>query len=371
MSDSIVIEIDGIRYEGFKDASVFKAMDTIAGSFTFIATSDDVSVFPIKNGSPCKVYVNEIQMIDGFVEKLAVSYNAATHFITVNGRDKTADIIDSSIEGNVEFNTPITLEKIILNVLSSLGITNITVTSNIGTIKSFTKSELISGSVGQNAFDFIQAYCRKRQVIPAVDNTGNIILQRAGTEEIIRFLLNKKSGEFNNIISANIQYDNTERFNVIKAKSQANTSSSDSSSSNVVNNIGSASDNNIRSTRMLTIISENSSDDFTVKDRAAWEVNIRRARSMNYTVNIQGFSYDNGKNIWMPNRLVNVIDEYSDISGQFLIRSVNYSLSNEAGSGSSLTLIVKDAYTLEAEQSDRDTSADKAGDSLLERLGLQ
>ena len=343
--NDIVIEIAGIRYEGFTDISVTKTMDTMAGSFRFSATSDDVTVFPIKVGDSCSIIIVEVPVINGFVEIVSVDYSDGSHSIIIEGRDKTADIIDSTLFGNIELNPGVTLEKIIQKVLDDLGITDIEIINNVSGLQPFT-NDLESGKVGQNAFDFIQIYCRKRQVIIASDGDGNILIQRAGTNIIPVYLLNQKDGEFNNIISSRVSYNHTQRFNRVKIHSQGNTSAFDVSFMNVANNEATSTDSLIRATRKMVVIAESSSDKTTVQERATWEVNIRRARSFQYTVGVQDFTYD-GKNLWMPNNLVNVLDQYADVEGQFLIRAITYKQSISAGSAVDMTIITKDAYNLD------------------------
>lgn len=363
--NEIVIEIAGIRYTGFTDISVTKTMDTMAGSFRFAATSDDVTVFPIKVGDSCSIIIVDVPIIKGFVEIVSVDYSAGSHSIIIEGRDKTADIIDSTLFGNIEITKGATLEKVIKKVLDDLDITDIEIINNVSGLQPFT-NELESGKTGQNAFDFIQTYCRKRQVIVASDGLGNILIQRAGTNVIPVHLLNQKGGEFNNIISSHVSYNHTQRFNSVKVKSQGNSSAFDVTFQNIANNEASATDSLIRSTRKMVVIAESSSDKTTVQERATWEVNIRRARSFQYSVSIQDFTYDK-TNLWLPNNLVNVLDQYADVEGQFLIRAITYAQSLGVGSAVDMTLTTRDAYNLEAEQAVRDAQENKAGGNLIDQ----
>src|SRR6056297_2660353 len=106
---TITLEVNGIRYGNFTSINVYKSIETISGTFNFSATSDDVIVFPIQAGATCKVLVDNTAIITGFVENISVNYDSQSHNLQISGRDKTCDIIDSSVIGKKEFTGPITL----------------------------------------------------------------------------------------------------------------------------------------------------------------------------------------------------------------------------------------------------------------------
>jgi len=96
---SISISVNGQAFENFTSASVSIALDSISGSFNFTAVSTKGQLLPFRNGDACQILVDGEAVIDGFIEKLDYTYNAKSHSITVSGRDKTADLIDSTIKG--------------------------------------------------------------------------------------------------------------------------------------------------------------------------------------------------------------------------------------------------------------------------------
>lgn len=359
------LEIDGVLFEGFTEASVSKSMEALSGSFNFTATSNDIIQFPIKRGARCRVMVGTFPLITGYVEKISVSYGRDNHTLQISGRDRTCDVIDSCLTGNIEFNSRVSLKTIIERVLANAGITDINVIDNVGTLAVFEADELVSGAVGQKAFEFIECYCRKRQVLCASDGDGNIVLQRASTEQILTALLNEVEGKRNNIVSASVSYDDSQRFNTVTIKSQFNLSTFDSSPENAVDSEGQAQDSAIRSSRKLVVVAETSSNTLTAGERAKWETNIRRARSMTYEAHLQGFFAEADENlIWQPNLLVRAKDDFCDVDGLFLVKAVNYSYSSSAGSASALSLVQKDAYTLQVEMDALDARSNTAGTNL-------
>ena len=365
---TLTLEIAGTKYNGFTSISVFKSIETISGSFGFSATSDDILVFPIQVGSPCSVTIDNSTIITGFIENVSVSYDSGTHSLDISGRDKTCDIIDSSVIGTKEFTSPISLTQIITKSLSDNSITGIEIVNNAGTIEPFADGELFSAEVGETLFSFIEKYARKRQVLLSSDGDGNIVLNRAGTTKAIASLQNIKNGQFNNIKSGNISYDFTQRFNKYIIQSQLNNSAlSDfdgTTTETVANQTGEATDDKIKRTgRQLEITSESSDSSVTLKDLATWHSNLRRARGTTYNVVVQGFFQDDARtHLWKNNELVQVTDEFADVSATLLIQSVEYNFSLDGGSTTNISLVDKDAYTLEANISAAEQRVNDKGD---------
>jgi len=363
---SLILEVNKVKYEGFLDAYAEISMDTIFGSFSFSATSETGKNFPIRNGSSVKILVNDIPVITGYAERLEVNYDSDRHFIRISGRDKTADLVDSTLYDSLELNTPLSLQRVIQTVLSRLGITDIKVINNAGAIRLFETSELISGSAENNAFEFIERYARKRQVLLSTDGLGNIVLNRASKDLLPIVLQNIAGDNNNNIFSAIVRYDTMNRFNKIKVYSQDNYSVTEADpNSDSVNRKGISTDNEIRAGRRRAVISEFSGDDFTNRDRAIWEVNIRRARGFVYEAIIPGFNInETSKDIWTPNKLIKVQDDFCDVSSQLLIRKVKYQLDESNGEITTLTMSPRDAYTLQANLDQFREKYDETGNEL-------
>lgn len=368
---TITLELNGNRYDGFTSINVFKSIETISGSFNFSATSDNILVFPVEVGASCRVLIDNSPIITGFVESVSVSYDNGTHSLQIGGRDKTCDIIDSSVVGVKEFSGPISLTQIINKSLSDNGITGISVINNAGTIASFEQSDLFGAETGETLFSFIEKYARKRQVLLSSNGDGDIVLNRAGNTKAIVSLENIIGGQTNNIKSGNINYNFTERFNKYIMQSQLNNAAlyeeSGTSTENAVTQTGEALDNKIRPSRQLELVSNSSDSSVTLKDLATWHSNLRRIRGTTYSIDVQGFYQDDDKTrLWTNNELVQVVDDFADVSATLLIQSVEYNFSLDSGSITSLSLVDKDAYTLEANISAAEQRVNDKGDNLIE-----
>jgi prophage tail gpP-like protein len=353
---AVSIEINGINYTGFTSVNVTKEIDTISGKFSINSVFRAGDKFTILRGDRVVVKVNDTPIINGYVESISANYTYDSTSITVRGRDKTCDVIDSQIDGDVEFNTPLSLTRIIEKTLERINIQDVNVINEVSDLEPFTESDLISGQVGQTAFEFLESHARKRQVLLSTNGNGDIVITRASGETINASLRHRFNGNDNNILEARAEYSMSSRFNIYRCKSQGNTSglnelsirqSEEESESVEETNINSdAIDDEIRDSRILTFIAENASDSRQARQRARWEANVRRARSLKYLVTVQGDSYD-GTNPWPVNRLVQVLDDYADVSASLLIERVEFSFDLDQGTLTSLSLVPQDAYTPE------------------------
>lgn len=350
----IELEVEGVRYEEFSSISVTRSLDTLSGEFAFEASRQENTQLPFSVGQQCKVFVDGSQVVEGFIDVVNVTYDPLSHEIFIQGRDKTSDVIDSTVGNVATFNGNISFVQLIEKTLENNGITGIDVTDESGSAPTFTAEDIESGGNEDTVFSFLENLARKRQVLLTTDGVGNIIITRSGDEQVEDEILNLPTAGISNILGGNISYDITDRFGKYSVFSQDNNvglaalgSGSDSTRS--YSRQGTSTDPEIRTSRQLNIIAEDSYNDTESENRAIWENNIRRVRSISYSVTIQGFTLKNG-DLWQPNKLVQVVDEFAQLNAIMLINSVTYNFSIDSGSTTSLSLVDQDAYKVEAEK---------------------
>ena len=359
---NVVLEVNGTPYEGFTEINVKNSIEDFSGDFSFKATIEGIKFLPFKGNEPCRVLIDDIPLITGYIESVDYSYDTNSHEVEISGRDKTADIIDSSIVGNIELNSP-SLETIVKAVLSGLNL-DITIINQAGDIEP-EKDELVSAEVGENAFDFIEKYARKRGVLLSTNGDGDIVFTRASTEVLDGVLVNKVNNDNNNVKSGAISYNFSNRYNKYTVKGQDNPlflSLNDESTENIESQEGEAIDEDIRTSRILVLQPETESNNLSSAERAKWEANVRRARSIIYT-SVTNDIFINKTQILEPNKLIPVVDDFCNIDSMMLIRSVNYNLS-EAGTTVTVELVNKDSYTLQPTKDLNDSQYNKVGEDV-------
>lgn len=367
------LEVNNIRYSRFTEAEASISLDSLASSFSFSAVSVDGLPLPFKGGESCKVIVDGDAVLSGFIEIVSVDYDDASHNIRIKGRSKTGDLIDSSLDAR-DYTAPVTLLKVVETVIGDLGLSIGAI--NNANITPFNDAEdKIASAVGENAFSFIERLARKRQVLLTPDSDSNVVITRSEPTSIDATLRNtvatrgtafftSKAPETNNIISATVKYDNTQRYRKYTVKSSLNTSlgfAGQTKLSDVVDQTGTVEDSDVRQGRQLVIVAEKSSSDQQSSERATWEANIRRTRSQVYTAIVQGYRSDSGV-LWSVNNLVSIVDEFSDINAQMLINSVKFMFSASEGSRTEIGFVPKDSYQVKISEPD---SNDNVGGNLF------
>lgn len=364
---SISLEVGGMRYYDFTAVTVERALDQISGTFTFEAVTSPEDPFPIPRGEACAVYVNDTVVMTGFVDIIEVDYNYSTHTISIQGRDKTADIVDSMLDGKLEFKAPITLDEVVQKTLDDIEASDVQVKNQVPGLAPYTKKELVSGKIGMGAFEFMDRYASKRQVILTTDGEGNIVITRASEELTDIVFRNIIADRNNNIQSAQVKFDDSERYNQYKFYAQDNHAADPNSPDTPAKGAHYSSeytDPNIRASRKYRAIGEGSQGEDKLMDRATWEGNIREAKSFLYTVTMAGHSpYSHDGEPYQPNTLVTVEDEFADVFADLLIVRVTHRLDLTSGSTTELEMMTRGAYLLLKQEANKsDESAAGAGD---------
>lgn len=359
---TLQIEINGESYENFKSASVRATLTAVTRGFSFVSTADESASFAIKVGDNVQVTADGLEVLNGYIEKIGIHYDEMGHELSVSGRSRLLDLVDSTVPTQFEINGT-SLESICTSLFYYLNM-DAFVLNEAGTIRDFT-GEISSGEPGENALAFLEKYSRKRQVILTSDGSNTLILARAGTNTAPTNLKNVRYANDNNVLQASLDIDNSKRYFQYMVKSQLNTTAFDffEDPEPVSNQEGVVFDEDIRESRTIIINSKESIDSFSSYDQAVWEKNMRIGAAFNYRCRVAGNSFNN--QLWLPNTLVKVVDDYCQLDTELLIKEVEYSFDEFSGSTTNLSMIKKNSLTLQVEQSQREANSQKEADELI------
>ena len=347
----INLEVNGNEYTNFTEAGVTLALDTLANDFSFSAALPEGEKLNIKGGDACTVIVDGELVLTGYVENITGHYTATGHNVVITGRDKTSDLIDSSIDVIDDIRDSVTLKEIIEKVITHIG-SDIAVV-NDATPAPFNKAEdIIAPLPGENAFLFVEQYAQKRQVILTSNANGDVVITNSQETSGGGLLQNAVKSDTNNIIEASWSYMAGNLFRKYINKGQLDPGALDfagaKSEDGLVSQRGESEDIDIRGGRQLvTVLSKGFSDD-QLLERAKWSKKIRQSRSIAYSCHVQGFTNTAGK-LWAANTVVSVFDDFADINQDLLINSVQF-LYGAAGSRTLLTLVPAGAYELQLKE---------------------
>ncbi len=355
------IEVNNQKFKGFKTVSVTKSLENFVDIFNITISTKEKIInnqrIPqnlIKVQDKIRIFIDENLILTGFVDQLSISYDVDNHETIISGRSRTSDLVDSNMK-QISY-TIKDFKQLIEAVLSDNGYTDISVSSDT-TIKQIEEKTNDSGFSfqeekdtkvsNQTIFEFLDLYAQKVQILLRTDEEGNILLTREETENTIGNLISTKNNLNNNIISASISIDNTNRFRFNELQSQGDNKSYWKSTTNQTS---SSDDTLVRSPRRKITVAKSSSLTSELTDLAKWGVNLRRAKSINYTCAVQGYYNDKkSTSLWNINKLVKVLDDKCLLDGQFLIKDVTFNKSVEEGSTTTLNITNRGAFTLDPE----------------------
>lgn len=344
----IIVEVDGTQYDDLLNVELGMSLSAIARDFSMTIAQPAGTTLPFKGGEPVKIFVDGELRLDGSIFTVQPTYSKNAHTVTMTGRSRVADLVDSSLLP-ISITADTSLQKIIERVISQIGL-RLSVINQITGLADFNAAEdKIAAEPGDNAFEFIDTLARKRQALLTSDPSGNVVITRNGTQQNPLTLINPGSGTGGNIISATVSYNLNDRFNKYVVMSQKNgaadafTGSLDPQS--FVSQQGEQLDSSVRTGRQMVTQAEKASSSAESKSRATWQSNISRARSRNYSVTVQG-TRPKGGDIWDVNRLQEVIDVQSGINEIMLIDSVRFLQNRQGGTLTQLGLVDRDAYSV-------------------------
>ncbi len=381
---TLTLEVEGQEYDNFISARVGFSMREGSGTFSFKAASSTVTSFPIQVGNTVRVLADNVNVLTGFVDAINIRFDDESHDIAIEGRSKTSDIIDSSLD-ELNFTAPISLEAIVEKIVEKVftpfvvqqGFTvapqaplvvggTLNVINQVPDLEDFKKGELIAVEAGQNAFELIEQYCRKKQVLITTNADGDIVLTRNAENDTGLKLINIANSNENNITRGFMSVDTSRRYNSYKVKSQTNMSAFNFSGGSTdakqaSDKTGEVIDDSIRSSRKIVFVSENAEDDANAIQRATWEANIRRTEGFVYEATVFGHTNDNGLP-WAVNELIRVTDQFADIDALLLIERVDMSYDKVKGSVTDLSMAAQDAFKVELSEPTNQEKTSSIGD---------
>lgn len=358
---TIKLEVSGVRYSGFFEASLSTRLDALCKSFSFRIAAARGAPLPVRGGEKCKIIVDDEPAAVGHVELVRGEYDSTSHNIVLSGRDACGDILDSTLASLPDTSGKVSLADVIRGVVSHLGLP-IVVTDDASAPGYNPSEETLSPEEGIGAWEYIERIARKRQVIITADRDGGIrIMRTPGVKVPSAAIQNTLGGIRNNVLSASFSHDTTGRYNAYVLASQlsplAVNRSGGTPNATIVAQRASAVDDEIRSGRQMAILSELTSSDAELSRRAEWELNIRRSRGVTYFATVRGFRMYDGGPLWAVNSVVPVVDDFAGIKSDMLVNSVEFSYSLNGGSITKLGFVRPDSYALQLADSSGEIGA--------------
>ena len=339
------IRHNGRAYMMWESATFSRSLDTNCGQFSFVSSNPFNQTYPLRIGDRVQCIVNGRSVISGFIDKIVASGDVNGHRLTVAGRDKVSDLIDSSVPDSVKtVSGPISLKSLAERLIAALG-ASIKVIDDTGGIEPLGEGDLQAATSGQRCMDFLVSFARKRQVYLITNGDGNLVIFKPRGQKLGTPLIHRQENPVNNVKTAGLDVDISGRYANYTVRSQNNFASDpfagyDSESVAVT---GTSTDTEIRASRYLEIQAEESMNAAECEDRADEESNLRRAKGLLYNATLVGDAQQDGSP-WNIGYLVDVFDDYNGARGELLMFAISTSVDLGQGSETTVSCSPADAY---------------------------
>jgi prophage tail gpP-like protein len=344
--DELELLIRGQAFTGWESMSLARALDAVAAQFE--VTVADRDPYPIRAGDEVSVRLAGTVLLTGYVDSVESSGGPTGREFTVQGRDRTADLVDCSA-GLRPGEDPDELE----DLTEWVGVTLIDLATELAApfgvdVRAlFTETQepfdLFRRQVGESAWSAIERAARRRGVLVFSSGEGELLLDLPASGRASASLT---EGEGGNVKGWTVSIDHRPRHSHYLARAQL--PGSDAFNGTVPAEIeGRARDNGVSRFRPLLVLGEGAMTFDDADDRAAWEASVRAARSERLSVIVPGWrQVARTGPVWTVNQTAEVRILSAGIQSTLLVDSVQFLRSAE-GTTTQLGLTRPDAYRAE------------------------
>jgi prophage tail gpP-like protein len=338
--NTVKLLVDGQAFGGWKEVAIRQSLECMAGAFHLSVTrkwDGQQQPYKLREGLPCQVLIGDDVVITGYVDEYATEGDKDSASITVQGRDKTGDLVDCSAIHKSGQWLQAGLQRIVTDLAKPFGI-GVTVDAGVSlgeAFKSFSLQE------GESVFQAIDRACRMRAVLCTSSPTGEVLLTRAGSVSTGVQLV-----EGVNIEAYSARHTWAERYSQVTVKGQG-PGDDDENGAAVAHGKAQATDAEIDRYRPLIVLAEHGAGLKALKDRATWETQVRMGRGKRGEVTVTGWR--TGRDgavgeLWRPNRLVYIASPAMYLDDEMLIVGCSYELSDKKGAQTRLTFARREAF---------------------------
>lgn len=358
----VVIIVNDMPFEGWVAARCSQAMDMATGDLQLTFSAQPGRPLPIKRGDRIQALFAGQPVLTGFVRSLSGQHDIKHHPIMARCRDKTGDLVQSTIGPKLDINPPTTAADVARRTLKVMGIGGVKVIDNLKGAEPFGPGEKVSGPIDMTGHEFLDAWVSKRFGLITTDGKGNLVLdrntkdKRADPGSFLHF--GPPDDPLNNVTSSSFSVDDFDRSNahaVAGQKSPNDRATWESrpkgeplaQAKTFANRYGVAYDESVRKSLRKHSRGGSSMSGKTPKGAAKWKSNSSRAKSNEYVAVVPGFCQPSGK-LWWPGILVPVYDYWWELEAELLLKSVTWSKNWPKGAETTLHFTLADGFTDQA-----------------------
>ena len=338
--EQVILNVGGNLWSGWTEMSITRSLEAIAGEFDLTITTQwsDAAPRAIKAGLPCTVMIGHEMVLSGYIDDFIPSYDAENVSVRVMGRDKTGDLVDSSVIHHSGQWKGVRLEQLATEIARPYGISVLCDTDTGETFPSVVLEQ------GESGFELLDRLGKQRGVLLTSDAQGRLLITRASTR---RATVSLVLGS--NILAARGRFSWRERASqyIVKGSSSAGGSTWDSQPTHMTGGRQTViDDEEINRYRPKILVNEDSLTVGGASTRGEWYRARMMGEANSTEITLAGWREqgDTGP-LWQTNLLVPVRDPYQGLDVTWLIKSVTLT-EGDAGRIAVLALVPPESMDL-------------------------
>ncbi len=327
---SVKLRVNGVDYAGFKGGEISLGLDQLCSSFSldYYDARASSAPAPIVAGDRCAILIDDVVIMDGWVDESNLDYDAKTYVAKVTGRSLTGDLVKAAAgigPGGVRSRSSwknASITAIIADILNPYAL-QARFVGEVGA--NFAKFRL---ERGEKCGDAITRLVRSRGFV-AYTVGSDLVVGRAGAEKTRTVI--RLGDQVLTCSSKSSQADIYSHY-IFKGQTRAN---------DTVNGVNAAQldgvvqDLNMTRFCPMLVVKGGQDSKADLGQLAVLERNQRAGRGERLTYTVYGWEREEG--LWTPNLRVRVIDETANVDCEMLVIQVSYKFAT-SGQGYVTTL---------------------------------
>lgn len=354
-AEDVVVMLNGRQFAGWQDVTVTQSFDKAVGDGKLKITEMPEDPFPAHIGDKIVVLMAGQPVLTGMVYSIDGNHDTGSHVITLTLRDKTQDLVDSTLGPKIENKPPCTLADVCKRTLGKMGIP-VGVVDRISP-DPYKAAEVPVGDIEMFGHQYLDNWATKRQVVLNTDGKGNLVIDRnqGRTGPGMLHKSRDRDDPMNNVLKAQFKNSLQDRHNQNAASAQKSTNDEDHWESRpkgdpqaqakpLSKHYGIENDTDIPTSRRRHFRTRAGLDHDSPKKAAKWRSNVAKARGFQYIGTVQGFEAAPGT-LWWHGWLIPVRDDHFLIADTLFVTQVKFHKSLKGGATTEVVCTFKDAFS--------------------------
>ncbi len=333
-AEEITLTVGGRRYRGWSELRVTRGIDRCVGDFDIAVMGrwapQDLP-WQILPFMPTTLMVGPDVLVTGYVDTVAPAFGPDQHAVRVTGRSKTEDLVDCTpdIAGGQYAGYP--FEAICRAIAAMFGIGVVVETTLAGSVVADATIER-----GETAFRFLERLGRMAGVLLTDNAAGELVLTTAGSAQA-----SGRIAQGENILHAQATISGAKRFSEYVVKAQHGLCGGVTSV--LTQQEATARDSLVPRFRPKVVLGETQMTQAQLQARVNWMCRYSAGQATKATVAVQGWRQPDGS-LWTANQIVPVSSTLLGVDQDLLVAQVEFSLTAQAGSTTTMTLGPVEGY---------------------------